>query len=877
MPAYDRSPFRKPSPFDNRPFRRVPPSGPENARVLLIGEKPGREEAQRGRPFIGISGRWMDVFLDAANVPRDTVRVTNLVWEFTEYTKPTAEEIARDHDDLVAEILSCNPEIIGLVGGWSVEHILMCDPEMEKCHGVPMRVPSLFGDELPREGGWVVIPILHPAGAVHSPESSPKILDDFLQLGRLLDGEIVVQEPDPYLGHEDYREFYGDEKTINDVAACDTEGSMRNPWCATISTQPGAGLLFKPGQSINFRNKVYLHNSLHDLGVLRSMGIELADDQFVDTMLLAYNLCIEPQGLKALAYRHCRAHQDDYADIIREASRDKAMEYLSSVLGYEWPDIEPFIVTVGGKPKIKKPWNITRRVTKIIIDVIDEKRDKDGNPTDPRKRWKEIDDYVRDPVEKLLGPMTEATLDDIGDPEKAKRYAIRDADITLRIAPILEQKICDMDLTKISAIDHAILPMLDRMQQVGIKLAPTEFWDGIERECEDQMNRAQWSIYQATGVELNPASGDQVADLLYNKLGITPPKLTDSGERGSVDGLALESLLSENPMVQHIMDYTEARKLVGTYVQPLRKLCTVGDGRVRSTIRSTRTTTGRLSMADPPLHQIPILSTIGKKLRGGFIVEEGNVFGDWDVDQLEMRLMAHDSRDEELCRLFMEGRDVHAETACKIFSVPMSQLSVNAETGKVNDYRRTVAKHAAFGIINGITEKGLVNYMILNRCRRPDGEPWTEDDCIQLLQEWFNYYRGVKRFHRDCMEETRETGLARESIGGRVIYLPQIWSPTKRVRETAERMSYVMHTQGGGQTVIKKAMKVVWKEVCKVAKFKAEPLLQMHDELLIEMPENKSVMAEVNDLMVKALTTTTILRVPMKASGGYGKNWLEAH
>jgi DNA polymerase I len=271
------------------------------------------------------------------------------------------------------------------------------------------------------------------------------------------------------------------------------------------------------------------------------------------------------------------------------------------------------------------------------------------------------------------------------------------------------------------------------------------------------------------------------------------------------------------------------------------------------------------------------LSTIGKKLRGGFIVEEGNVFGDWDVDQLEMRLMAHDSRDEELCRLFMEGRDVHAETACKIFSVPMSQLSVNAETGKVNDYRRTVAKHAAFGIINGITEKGLVNYMILNRCRRPDGEPWTEDDCIQLLQEWFNYYRGVKRFHRDCMEETRETGLARESIGGRVIYLPQIWSPTKRVRETAERMSYVMHTQGGGQTVIKKAMKVVWKEVCKVAKFKAEPLLQMHDELLIEMPENKSVMAEVNDLMVKALTTTTILRVPMKASGGYGKNWLEAH
>jgi DNA polymerase I len=202
---------------------------------------------------------------------------------------------------------------------------------------------------------------------------------------------------------------------------------------------------------------------------------------------------------------------------------------------------------------------------------------------------------------------------------------------------------------------------------------------------------------------------------------------------------------------------------------------------------------------------------------------------------------------------------------------------VNADTGKVNDYRRTVAKHAAFGIINGITEKGLVNYMILNRCRRPDGEPWTEDDCIQLLKEWFSYYRGVKRFHNDCMEETRQTGLARESIGGRVIYLPQIWSPIKSVRETAERMSYVMHTQGGGQTVIKKAMKVVWKEVCKVAEFHADPLLQMHDELLLEMPERKPIMDEVDRLMVGALCNTTKLRIPIKASGGYGKTWLEAH
>ncbi len=1146
----------------------------------------------------------MDNFLLAANVPRDTVRVTNLVWEFTEYTKPTTEEIARDHADLVDEILSCNPYIIGLVGGWAVEHVLLRPPEMEKCHGIPIWVPALFGDELPRKGGWIVIPLLHPAGAVHAPDSTPRILDDYLQLGRLLDGEITVRESDPYLNCEDYREFYGDEKVITDIAACDTEGSRRNPWCATISTKPGTGILFKPGQGITFQNKVYLHNSLHDLSVLRSMGIELAEDQFVDTMILAYNLCIEPQGLKALAYRHCAAHQDDYQDIIHDASRDRAIDYLTSVLGKPWPDVEPFIVIEGGKPRLKKPWNIERRVTKIITDYIDDKRDKDGNQTDPRKRWREIDDYVRDPVEREMGPMPEATLDDI-DPEVAKKYAIRDADITLRLGPILEQKIRDMDLQKISAIDHAILPMLDRMQANGIKLAPTSFWDEIERECEDQMGRAKWAIYEATGIDLNPASGEQVADLLYNRLGLTPPKLTDSGSRGSVDGLCLESLLGENPIVQHVMDYTEANKLRGTYVYPLRKLCMVGDGRTRSTIRSTRTTTGRLSMADPPLHQIPILSAIGKKLRAGFIAEEGNVLGDWDVDQLEARVCAHDSRDPELCRLFNDGRDVHAETACRMFSVSMSQLSMNPDNGKVNDYRRSVAKHCIaegqlvltdqglipieeinlqhklwdgvewvthdgiidqgirevieydgltatsdhevfiattegiitkrafgevassmgrivttgngrqeiraccgdiqpgeengkegvdipsmpmyrlrqgfledeiqsaaeglqgmqvmqpyqvrqtvsqqaggavrchlsamyqsevsrvqglwrtryqvpvqitrrirvlggeefasqglcrshdrsdrqqrklrtrqsafgqssaaepqsaqyptsliqrnddkcarfrqslrstsdmevhtermdrrkdnttchrgsgakspsarlateikvarlsrvydilnagprkrftvsnklisncfFGIINGITEKGLVNYMIINRCRRPDGSAWTEDDCIQLLNDWFNIYKGVKKFHNRCMEETRQTGLARESIGGRLIYLPQIWSPIKMVRQTAERMSYVMYTQGGGQSIIKKAMAVVWKEVCKAARLKAEVLLQMHDELLFELPDNEDIKREVDRLVVGALTTTTKLIVPMKASGGFGQNWLEAH
>lgn len=400
------------------------------------------------------------------------------------------------------------------------------------------------------------------------------------------------------------------------------------------------------------------------------------------------------------------------------------------------------------------------------------------------------------------------------------------------------------------------------------------------------MGRAKYAIYRETGAEINPNSGDQVAELLYSQLRLTPPRYTDGGKtgkvRGSVNAVSLEGLLSENPekasVVLHVMDYTEASKIRGTYIRPLRALALQApDKRAHANFRITRTTSGRLSMADPPLHQIPIISDLGKKVRGGFVAPDGRILGDWDVDQLEMRMCAHDSRDPELCRLFIEGRDVHSETACKIFSIAMSQLSVDARTGKVNDIRRTVAKHAGFGIINGITEHGLLNYLILNRCRRPDGESWTLDDCVNVLREWFGIYKGVKKFQDACVAEARETGLSRETVSGKIVYLPAVWSPVKWVRESAERVSYVMHTQGGGAALVKRAMKRVWDTVCKDRNLSCDPLLWVHDELLMELPDEEPIKELVYGLMVKALCETTRLRVPIKASGGYGQSWLAAH
>ena len=176
------------------------------ATCMLIGEKPGERESHTGRPFVGPAGAYLDVCLTAANIDRKSIYVTNLVKEFTGYSKPTRAEIDRDHEELVSEILCCAPEVIGLVGGWAIENVLFREKaEIERIHGCPFRMPSLFGDELPCEGGWVIVPILHPANAVHSSESMPHILNDFLVLGQLLDGEIGIPEDDPYVGKEDYR------------------------------------------------------------------------------------------------------------------------------------------------------------------------------------------------------------------------------------------------------------------------------------------------------------------------------------------------------------------------------------------------------------------------------------------------------------------------------------------------------------------------------------------------------------------------------------------------------------------------------------------------------------------------------------------------
>ena len=903
---------------------------------MLVGEKPGREESNRGRPFIGISGRYLDVFLQASNIDRQSLYVTNLVKEFTLYSKPTAEEIRRDHDELVEEILSHDPDIIGLVGGYAVQHVLLREPEMDKCHGVPIHVPSLFGDELYRDRGWTVLPILHPAQVVYQPDTAGRVLDDLLRLGQLLDGEISVRD-DEIGDRTDYRALTLDncrELLPSLRRPChvgiDTEGSTESPWSIQISAQSGTGY------TILVRNKhvltvfiewlrihrhrvtISLHHSLHDLPVLRSAGLDLVAENFklIDTMILAYLLNIEPQGLKSLCYRHAAMLQDDYDEVIGDVGHKIAMDYLYKVAMAEdaplvevvgkpkkkrkkdtiddppvepqyvhaWPDPEPEIIREQGKYRIKKSQGVGKLVARIISDVESGKTLKDGKLVDPRERWKKLSAASKSPVIEAIGDMRTPTLDDVP-MERAIQYASRDADAQLRITQPLLDRVHAMELDEASRIDHGIIPIVDRMGTVGIKLAPPEFWERLSSKCDGLMDKAAWEVYQATGREINPSSGDQVAELLYGPvseggLGLTPPRMTDGGEsgdiRGATDDKCLEELLPLAPVIEHIADYREANKLKGTYAEPLKSMSMTGDGRARATFKLTRQVTGRISTAEPMnLLAIPVRSELGAECRYGFVAPEGCVLYDADESTVEMRTFAHLSRDKKLCEIFIKGHeatgdekekwDVHTKTASDMFGTTISQ---------VEKFQRQAGKVVNFFIINGGSAYGLRIQMIKFRAYQKDGSRWTEDDCQDMLDIWSKVYPQARRFQSDCVEETRRTGLARDPLSGRIRYLPQIWSPIGKVRAEAERCSYAHLIQTSANTILKRAMMKIWSELC--VPDVVEPLLAIHDEILLQVHDDPGTREWVENGVKDALTGTTELIVPLEAEGGFGPSWGQA-
>lgn len=451
-----------------------------------------------------------------------------------------------------------------------------------------------------------------------------------------------------------------------------------------------------------------------------------------------------------------------------------------------------------------------------------------------------------------------ATLDDV-DEQTAIRYAARDADATLRVYDVLNRLI-DVPaadggtLRRVYEMDLAIVPMVERMVSTGM-LVDVGHFTALDGHLTALMAIEARAVAKVAGRDINPNSPDQVAELLFVDLKLKGTgKKTPTGKLSTQDKV-LEAMRNAHPVVPHIIDYREYATYRDDFCLKMVRLLGP-DGRIHPNLKLTRVSSGRLSCFEPNLLGIPTRTEMGKLLRAGFVPAPGRVYGAWDLNQIEMREMAHQSEDPVLIKRFLSGEDVHRATAADMFGKNIHN---------VTESERYAAKRVGFGVITGITEKGLAEQMAL-----AGAEGWDEQRCAGAIQGYFEIYKRVRAYMEDCRIEARRYGFVRDRWG-RVRNLPGVHSELKWVRAEAERQSHSFKISASAQGVLKKAMAGIWQWLLSTPG--VDPLLQIHDELLFEIDDKKELIDETDMAVTYFMCNSDHLRVPIKADGGTGPDW----
>ena len=463
-------------------------------------------------------------------------------------------------------------------------------------------------------------------------------------------------------------------------------------------------------------------------------------------------------------------------------------------------------------------------------------------------------DYRTIHIEELIGPKgkKQKNMRDLS-PTDICEYAAEDADITLRLKHLLEPRLKELGLEELFwNIEMPLVRVLADMELNGVCL-DTEALQETSRIFTDRMKQYEQEIYKEAGETFNIGSPKQVGDILFGKLQIMDkPKKTKTGQYVTSEEV-LQSLEAKHPVVRNILNYRGMKKLLSTYIDALPKLINPRTGHIHTSFNQAQTATGRLSSSDPNLQNIPVRTDDGKEIRKCFIPEDGCLFFSADYSQIELRIMAHLSGDENMMEAFREGHDIHRATAAKIW---------HEDIDKVTDAQRKKAKQANFGIIYGITTYGLAQRMGI-----PNGE------ARELIQDYFHTFPKVKAYMEQAKETARAKGYA-ETLFHRRRYLPDINSRNATVRGFAERNAINAPIQGTEADIIKVAMVRIWKRF-KEEGIRSKMILQVHDELNFSVyPEERE---QVERIVIEEMQNACQLNVPLTADAGWGSNWLEAH
>ncbi|MGC9470413.1 MAG: DNA polymerase I [Bacteroidales bacterium] len=438
--------------------------------------------------------------------------------------------------------------------------------------------------------------------------------------------------------------------------------------------------------------------------------------------------------------------------------------------------------------------------------------------------------------------------------EKIRDYACEDADITFRLKEILEKELEKEKMIPLSSeVEMPLIHVLTDMERAGMRIERKVLKE-FSIELQKEICRVEKEIFSLAGEEFNISSPKQLGDILFRKLKIADrPVKTKSGQYATGEEI-LQNLYSQHPVIPRILEYRSLKKLLTTYVDALPRLIHPETGRLHTTFNQTITATGRLSSQNPNLQNIPIREERGREIRRAFVPSGPDyVLLSADYSQIELRLMAHMSRDEAMMEAFRNQADIHTATAARIHKISPEEVTREM---------RNEAKTANFGIIYGISAFGLSQRLNIDRSH-----------ARSIIEGYFESYPGVKRYMDQCIRDAREKGFV-TTLLGRKRYLPDIQSRNAVVRGNAERNAINAPIQGSAADLIKMAMVRIHRKM-RQSGIKSSMIMQVHDELVFDVWREE--LDSLRDLVKKEMEEVYPLSVPLVVEIGTGNNWLEAH
>lgn len=568
---------------------------------------------------------------------------------------------------------------------------------------------------------------------------------------------------------------------------------------------------------------------------------------------LAYNEEIQAKDSKVLQAQNKGKTKSFYIPVFHKFGEQLEMDYVLENLKSVFENPAIFKTFQNAKYEINTLLKYNIGFKGIIFDTmlasyINDPSRKHGLKVQSAENL----NYFMTEIEELIGKgKKQITMDDVAI-EDASDYACDDAFVTLELTRYWNEKLDEQGKKLLYDIEVPTSLVLAKMEEQGVSL-DTEYLAELAKELDTNLKEMEEQIFALAGESFNINSPKQVATVLFEKMGIEHKKKRGA-QKFSTDAKVLEELAKEHEIARCLLKYRHYSKMKSTYVDALPDLISHVDGKIHTNYNQTITVTGRLSSSNPNLQNIPIRTKLGSRIRKAFVPEDKNaqVLLSADYSQIELRLLAHCSGDENLIHAFKTGEDIHAQTAAKVFDVPLSEVTKEM---------RGRAKAVNFGIIYGQTRWGLASALGI-----------SNEEAQMFIDKYFLTYPKVKEYMENSIQEAYRHGYAQTMYGRKRYLLDELMSSNRNIKEFAQRAAINTPLQGAASDLIKLAMIDLDKKL-EQNNLKSKMIMQVHDELILETCKDE--LETVQKLVKEAMELNQPLKVPLVVDMEYGSSWME--